>query len=450
MGSRGEREHRGGVRFLPLLPTFTTLIAAHVLRAQSMTGIPAVDSATVARAAWSRASAALQRQDVAAARSEIDRAARAWPTQATYSWASAVLAAHASDTSAALHALDAYADLGVGHSISTDSALASLARTPSFASTVERLRANDSAIARSHTRATIGDSTTWPEGMDYDARTRRFYVADVAHRTVIEIADGRSRDLWPRDRGDLSSVLAVRVDTAHDVLWVTTSPTRQTPGFVTGDTTHAALLRVRLSDGAIEHRWELPPSPIGHVLGDLAIGPRGDVFITDSSDPVLYRLRPGASALEAVRHPLFRSLQGLAPDPSGRVLYLADYSHGFLRVDLSTAAVDRIDDAPRSTSLGCDGIAWYEGSLIAVQNGVPTPRIMRFVLAPGGRRIARADVLDRHVPLADEPTIGAVADHEFVYVANSRWNKYDDSGHRIGSAPLAPPVLLAVPLSPTP
>lgn len=415
--------------------------------AQQMTGMPAVDSAAVARAVWARANSALQQHDVAAARREMDHAAHAWPLQPSYLWADAVLAARAHDTLATLNALDAYADLGLGHALDTDSSLAALSRAPRLAGVARRIAANDSIIARSEVRAVLADSSTWPEGMDYDPRTRRFYMADVAHRTVVEIGAAASRNLWPRDRLDVAPVLGVRVDTARGVIWATTSPVKQAPHENGPDTAAAELLRIRISDGAIERRWRLAPVNGGHALGDLAIGPQGDVFVTDSNDPVLYRLRPAADTLQSLRNPLFHSLQGLASDPSGRTLYLADYSHGLLRVDLGTGVVERIEDARHSTSLGCDGIAWYEGSIIAVQNGLVTPRITRFVLSDDGRRISRVEVLDRNTPLADEPTIGAVVGDDFVYVANSQWSKHDDAGRRIASRAVAPARLLAVPIT---
>ena len=58
----------------------------------------------------------------------------------------------------------------------------------------------------------------------------------------------------------------------------------------------------------------------------------------------------------------------------------------------------------------------------------------------------RAELVDRNSAVADEPTIGTVADGEFVYVANSRWEKHDERGARIAARPLTPPLLLAVPL----
>jgi hypothetical protein len=183
----------------------------------------------------------------------------------------------------------------------------------------------------------------------------------------------------------------------------------------------------------------------GNTLGDVAVGPLGDVFVSDSRDPVLYRLPADGGGLQPYRHPLFRSLQGVVAAPGARVAFVADYSHGLLKVDLMTGDVIRLGDAPGSTSLGCDGISWHDGALIAVQNGVVPPRIMRFELDSAWTRIVRADVLDRNVPVADEPTIGAVVGDDFVYVANSQWEKYSEAGELLPRATLRRPVLLSVP-----
>ena len=421
-------------------------LLAHRASAQLITGIAAVDSANVARAAWARATSALQRDDSMAARREVARATNSWPTQPTYLWARAVLAANGRDTASTLDALRHYADLGLGRDVHSGT-FEWLRDARAFAGVLAAHDSNIAPRARSRVVATLPDSTFWPEGMDFDPRTKRYYVASVRHRTIAEIRpDGSVRELLARDRRDISGVLGVRVDASRGVLWVTTSPVRESPSFKNGDTTAAELLRVRIDDGAIEQRWRLGTAGKPHALGDLAIGPHGDVFITDSADPVLYWLRPGRETLDTIRSPLFRSPQGVAPTPDGRVLYVADYSHGLLRVDLSTRVVTRLDDAPRSTSVGCDGIAWDRGAIVAVQNGVSPARVMRFALDDGGTRIVRAELLDRNSTIADEPTIGAIVGREFVYVANSQWEKHDASGRRLLSRPLTLPVLLGVPL----
>jgi sugar lactone lactonase YvrE len=423
------------------------LTARSVAHAQTSLGEPAADSAAVARGAWARAAAALGARDSAAAVREAAHAAAAWPTQPAYVWGRAVLAAQAGDTAAVRDALAHFAALGVSRDLRADRRFAAYVSRPDFAAVLARLDTNGAPLARSTVRATLPDSTFWPEGMDHDARTGRFYVASVRHGTIAEVdARGRVRELLPRDRPGFGAVLGVRVDARRNALWATLAGIPQYAPYVKADSLVAALVRIRLADGAIERRWDLPPSPKGHTLGDLAVGAAGDVWVTDSNEPVLYRLRPGADTLERRTHPLFYSLQGVAPTPDGRVVYVADYAHGLLRVDVATGHVTRLADAPGSTSLGCDGIAWDRGAIVAVQNGVTPPRVVRLVLDPAGTRVVRVEVLDRHVPLADEPTIGAVVGGEFVYVANSQWEKHDDAGVPNAGARLAKPVLLAVPL----
>jgi sugar lactone lactonase YvrE len=418
------------------------------LNAQAPSGVSSVDSASVARQAWGRGVRALNANDLATARTEIRRAALAWPAQPTYLWGRAYTAALAHDTTDVVASLDQYAAYGIGRSLRGDSAFFAYRGLAPFDRVAARLDANLAPVVHSTIVATLADSTFWPEGVDYDARTRRYYVASVRHRTVAEIgADGASRELWARGTPGIGAVLGVRVDTARRVLWVTTSGIRQMEGFTPADSAIAALLRVRISDGAIEQRWDLAPSPRGHVLGDLAVGPNGDVWLTDSSEPFMYRLRAGRDSLERIESPLFRSLQGVAPTKDGRVVFIADYSHGLLVFDVASGVVRRLDDAPGSTSLGCDGIVLDgKGAIIAVQNGVSPARVVRFVVDPSRRRVVSATLLDRNVKVADEPTIGTIAGGRYVYVANSQWEKYDDDGARRPAVALTAPVLLGIAL----
>lgn len=436
------------VRLFALLFAFSLVAAPGFAVQQGAAGDPAVDSAAVARAAWGRANAAIRAADLATARREVERAASAWPTQPAYVWGRVAVALRARDTAAVLAALAAYADLGLGRDLTADSTLAAFTKLPAFGAVAARHDEYRAPLARSRVRATLPDSTFWPEGVDVDPRSGRIYVASVRHRTIAELTPGGAmlREVLPRHAPGIGAILGVRVDPARGVLWATTAGMPQMMGYVPADSSLHALLRIRLTDGAVERRWDLPPAATGHTLGDLAIGPAGDVFVTDSREPVLYRLRPDGSALEPLRHPLFRSLQGIAPHPDGQTVFVADYSHGLLRIDLGDGRVTRLAEGPGTTALGCDGLAWNRGAVVAVQNGVLPPRVVRFVLDAAGRRIERTEVLDRHIPLADEPTIGAIAEGEFLYVANSQWEKWDDTGRPRAGATLRRPVLLSVPL----
>ena len=192
-------------------------------------------------------------------------------------------------------------------------------------------------------------------------------------------------------------------------------------------------------------RWELPANT-PHALGDIALGPDGDVFVTDSNEPVLYWLPPALDTLRTVRHALFRSLQGIAPTPDARTIIVADYSHGLLRVEPRTGNVVRVADPPIGTSTGCDGIAWYDGAVIAVQNGVDPPRVARFDLDRSYRRVTRVQTLDRNLALAAEPTGGVIVGDHFIYVGNSQWDEHDENGALARDARLTPARVLSLSL----
>lgn len=441
------KAHSPRRRWMATLATLACL-AATTLGIPSLgaqTGNAVVDSASAARAAWGRAGQAMRRRDLASARMEVERAAAAWPTQQVYAWGRVTLAARGADTTGFTRAFQDFVALGFGGDLTTDTSIARFATLAGVRELRDRNDANRRPLANGRVRATLPDSSFWPEGVDYNPRTGSFFVASVRHGTVAEVMDnGQVRELIPRHAPGMGAVMGVRVDPTRDVLWVTTSGIPQFEGYRAADSTVAALLRIRISDGVIEARWDLPPVNGGHVLGDLAVASTGDVYVTDSTQPVLYRLRAGSDTLQRYTHPLFRSLQGVAPTADGKALYLADYSHGLLRVDLASGNVSRLADAPGSTSLGCDGIALSGNTIVAVQNGVTPARIMRYDVDPTDLRILRAAVLDRQLELAPEPTIGTIVGSAFVYVANSLWDEFGDDGVAKPGAKLTRPRLISV------
>jgi hypothetical protein len=345
-----------------------------------------------------------------------------------------------------LDALTDYADLSLGRDLSADPAMARLTSRPSFQDVAARHAEQFAPLRRGQPRVVLPDSTFFPEAVDVDPRSGLFYVSSVRHRTIAELTPNGDyiRELLPREGVGHGSVLGIRVDPRRGVLWATMAGIPQMKGYSPDDSLTHALVRIRLPEAEIDRRWVLPPSPNGHTLGDVAIGPLGDVYVSDSRDPVLYRIEEGVDTLQAIRHPLFRSLQGIAPAPGGQMVFVADYSHGIMRVDVLTGEVVRVGDGPGTTTLGCDGLAWDDGALVAVQNGVVPPRIVRFVLDSTWTGIVRTEILDRNAAIADEPTMGIVLGDDFVYVAHSQWGRYGDDGKLLPNARLRRPVLMSV------
>jgi hypothetical protein len=61
---------------------------------------------------------------------------------------------------------------------------------------------------------------------------------------------------------------------------------------------------------------------------------------------------------------------------------------------------------------------FHSGSLIAMQNGFMSPRVVRLSLSRNLRRIDQFEILERRNPLFDGVTTGVIANGEFFYMAN--------------------------------
>ncbi len=426
---------------LPSLLVFLGLLTSSSLSAQAE-----VDSARVARDAWRQAGPLYQRHEWAAARALVRRAFEAWPAQQEYVYAYAALSARLADTSETIRALGRLADLGLARDLSADPDFTALRDAPALGPVLRRLAQNAAPLTRSTVVATLAEADLFPEGLSHDARQGVWYVASVRHRKIVRIRrDGTGEDFVREGQDGLWAVLGVRADPAAGTLWVTTAAIPQMAGYVAADSGRAGVLAFDLAAGRLKARYLLPVAPPGHLLGDLVVAPNGDVYATDSQDPVIWRIAHGGKEIEEfLRHPLFHSLQGPAVDPSGTTLYVADYSHGILAINLTGRTVRVLPAPAGATTLGIDGMVWHGGTLIGVQNGVTPPRIVRLVLDHAGLRIERVEVLDRNLEVATEPTIGTVWGDRYYYVANSQWDEYDDAGRPKPGARLAPAKILEV------
>jgi sugar lactone lactonase YvrE len=413
------------------------------------TSLTALDSASAARVHFGSARVALRSGDRTGAQRMLERASHAWPTQPAYTSSLASIAARNNATSVVVAALSLLARLEAGSDVIADSALLALAaRDPAVSAAHKRLLDALRPYAASRLFRQLSDSTLFPEGIAHHSRTGSLFVTSIRHRTLLEItSDGVERIVIPRTNRSPEAIMAVRVDADGEHVWATTTGLAMMEGYTAADSSLAALLRIRIADGVVVGRWKFGDGT-RHIPGDLAIAPNGDVFVSDSHSPTLFRLRKGSTRFEPIAHQYFRSLQGIALTQNGEFLYVADYSHGLLRVRVADATVELVQHSDSISTLGLDGIVLHGSSLIAIQNGIAPARVVRFELDASGTAITAARTLDRQPDVADEPTNGVVIGNDFVYIANSQWEKYDADGKRIEKHALQPTRLLRLPLGP--
>jgi hypothetical protein len=140
------------------------------------------------------------------------------------------------------------------------------------------------------------------------------------------------------------------------------------------------------------------------------------------------------------------SPQGLVLDASGEYLYVADYIGGLYRLRLATGEIERVTPLDTASDYGIDGLYRSGNKLIAIQNGIRPNRVVGFELSDDGAAVVASRILAMNLPEFDEPNLGVIRDNEFLFIANSHWNRFD----RDGGLPddLSGPVILSIALQP--
>jgi hypothetical protein len=116
-------------------------------------------------------------------------------------------------------------------------------------------------------------------------------------------------------------------------------------------------------------------------------------------------------------------------------------------VDVASKSFHAIGHPPDLCLGNIDGLSYFNGNLIAIQNGVMTPRVARYRLTRDSNDIQSFEVLERRNPLFDGITTGAMADGAFYFMANTQLDKA--AGGRIKpGAQLNPVQILRIDIAP--
>ncbi|HEX2059411.1 MAG TPA: hypothetical protein VHK90_01595 [Thermoanaerobaculia bacterium] len=336
-----------------------------------------------------------------------------------------------------LNLLERVAAMGFVHPL-TDPALEPVRALPRFAAVAERMGANARPTGAAKREATIEQMGLIPEGMAYDAKKRRFFVSSVRRKTIFAI-DSAGR-VTPFLTTALWGVFGMAVDAKRNVLWATTTALPQVDGFTKEDDGKSALLQIDLDSGSIVDALRAGDGG-AHHFGDVAIASDGEVFVSDSRTPVIYRV--AGSVLEPYARGPFVSLQGIAP--SEGLLYAADYAKGLLVIDRATRDV-HVMRVPNDVSLlGVDGLYVLDRhTLIATQNGTTPNRVIRIRLTANRLAVESVRTLAANLAGMGDPTLGVLVKNRFFFNANAQWDLFGEDGRIADPLKLTEAVVMSV------
>lgn len=287
----------------------------------------------------------------------------------------------------------------------------------------------------------LPDPKLIPEGIAFDSVSKGFFIGSIAQRkiTMMDVKGSQVRDL-SKSSDKLDAVLGLAVDAAGKHLYAVS-----TNGFEEGAKTERrnAVVCYDLKDGRLLDRFAAPEAM---QLNDLAVAPDGTLYATDSASGTIFCKKLNEKTLTPLgKTGSVRGANGITQSADG-MLYVT-LSTGIARVDKASGEPTRLPQPDTVVTGGIDGLYWYKGDLIGVQNGPNPGRVVRIALTDKGNRIAGLTVLQsRHHPDFDEPTTGAIANGTLHVIGNSYVGHYQPDGAIKDVGSLKGTAIIAVPL----
>lgn len=242
------------------------------------------------------------------------------------------------------------------------------------------------------------------EGIATDGKT--IWLSSVLDRTILTRTDGKAGSL-AMPSGTLHP-MGLAWDAKRGWLWVA-ADCPDLPGIARCDS--GALIALDRK-GRLQAKF----SPgTGFHPGDVSAA-NGEVFVSDSLDGVVYRVR-GNALDPLIMQGTGRSAQGTALMSNGKYLVVADYGRGISVIDLASKARLPLPMGDGKPLRGIDGLVRVGEDYYGVHNGSSPGSLVRFRI--NGVTID-ATVVHRGAPLAD-PTQLAVDDKRLLVVADAGW-----------------------------
>ena len=393
-----------------------------------------------ARAAMRAATLALKENKVALYRESLEKVVALRPDYPGGIYALAQAYAREGNSQRALDQLEILARMNIKFGPAQDTVFAALGSDNRFRAVLERERASLKPLNRAARSDSFDIDLFHPDGVAYDARRRRFCLGSVRLRRVsCKNHDGTIVDYG--NKAGLWSVLGIAA-AANGHLWLATVALPETSGFTPALRGKTALVEIDPATDAVVTRVEAPLDSLEHSFGDITVAPDGSVIVSDGVG-TLHRFRAGK--LEPLGAPRsWVSPQGITSSPDGKRLFVADYSRGVFRVDPVTGAATQLTSPTGTTLLGIDGLAYHNGNLVAIQNGIRPYRVVRLHLDRTASRIESLEVLESNHPQFDEPTTGVVVGDRYYFIANSHWPAFAEG--KTPEAKVSAPLLMVLPL----
>jgi sugar lactone lactonase YvrE len=267
----------------------------------------------------------------------------------------------------------------------------------------------------------------YPEGIAYHEKKNIFYVSSVRTGEIGIVDESGKYETFYKD-STLRSSFGMKVDPQRNRLLVCIAdPNYSKYSDSSTFRKMSRLMTIDLESGKRVSTIDLSKLyPGKHFANDLTLDNKGNIYITDSYSPVIYKVDKNDNPSILVEHELFRSkavgLNGITFHPAGYLLVVNNGDGAILKVNLKTSEVSKV--RINQFFPGADGLLIDKSNnLILIQNkGVNKV----FKIRSPDNFVTAAVVETSGSERFQNPTTATFAGGK-IFVLNSKMNELQDS-----------------------
>lgn len=335
-----------------------------------------------------------------------------------------------------LDLLGSLAGRGLPYKVEENKGFSRLYGNKRFAEYAAAFLKNRTAVNRSTVSFEINDSLLIPEGIAYDSLRQTFFIGSLARHKVIRCSGkGDCSDFVTGAASGFWMALGMKVSPDFQSLWLCSASEQDSLNGYSG------LFRFEIPSGRLIQQFVMDNKKGPHLFNDLVIAGGGDIYFTDSKGGKVWRILPGSDTLTEYAAG-FIYPNGIAADEENKVLFVADFT-GLYTIDLVTGKRSLVSHQGRTYLNGIDGLYYYKGSLIGIQDsGNQDDRVVRFYYDIKRNMITKTETLQSFRKDFIIPTTGTLVNGQLHYIANAQLRSLQPDGSLTNPEKLVRPVIL--------
>ena len=330
----------------------------------------------------------------------------------------------------------------------TDDDFAKIRTTKDWNQFLANLAALRAPLVHSSVAFRLADPALMTTGIAVDEATGDTYLASVRERKIVRRTKaGVVSDFITQAQDGFLAGASLAIDAPRRLIYASTAAAPFMLGYQKEDSGKSAVFVFDLKSGKLVRKAFLTTDGKQHYLNALLLDRGGNLYVSDSAVAGIYRLKVGGAELERFAVPeVVQSTQGMVFSDDEKTLFIADYANGLWALDISSNTARKIDPPAGAWLAGLDGLTRVPDGFIAVQIGVQPNRVLRLRMDSQWQHLAGVEILEMNHPDYGGPIQGVVADHSFLYVANSQLALGNGETGGFASEQAKPTVVLRLPL----